>query len=162
MKGWRDEWTPESTTIFGCDVNIKSIHAEEFCNKCVGSFINWFNPNWEVILSMVLPSKFILSWLYQLLDLALKTPLIVYIFLFLAKWLSVRLRTKWLWVRVPLQSPLIVVIKEPFCARGSNVIPKLSEKVSKLSLDWLGELQRVINLQDLSPILSSKFRHSFK
>ena len=36
MKGWV---TPDSTTIFGCDVIIKSIHQEEFCNNCVGSFV---------------------------------------------------------------------------------------------------------------------------
>ena len=46
--GWRDGWTPDSTTKFGCDVNIKSIHEEEFSNKSVGSLINWHNPSWEV------------------------------------------------------------------------------------------------------------------
>ena len=51
---------------------------------------------------MVLPSKFVLSWLYQLQDLALK-------------------------------SPINVVRKEPFYARVSNVISKLSGKVSKSS-----------------------------
>ena len=74
MKGG---WTPDSATICGCYVNIKSIPEKEFCNKCVGSFINWCNPNWEVILSTALPSKLVLSWLYQLQDLALKSPIIV-------------------------------------------------------------------------------------
>ena len=94
-------------------------------------FINWCNPNWEVIFSMVLPLKFVLSWLYQLQDLG-------------------------------LMSTIIVVRREHFCARISNVISKLLEKVSKSSWDWLGDLQRAIKLQDISAILSSKFRHSFK
>ena len=38
--GWRDGWTPDSTTKFGCDVNIKSIYEEEFSNKWVGSLIH--------------------------------------------------------------------------------------------------------------------------
>ena len=38
--GWRDGWTPNSTTKFGCDVNIKSIHEEEFSKKWVSSLIN--------------------------------------------------------------------------------------------------------------------------
>ena len=37
IKGWVK---PDLTTAFGCDVNIKSIHEKEFCNKCVGSFMN--------------------------------------------------------------------------------------------------------------------------
>ena len=102
--GWREGWTPDLTKVSGCGVNIKSIHKEEFCNKYVGSFINWCNLNWEVTLSMELPSKLVLSWLYQLQDLALK-------------------------------SPIIVVRKEPFYARVSNMISKLSEKVSKSSWD---------------------------
>ena len=32
--------TPDLTTVFGCDVNIKSIYEEEFFNKCVCSFLN--------------------------------------------------------------------------------------------------------------------------
>ena len=74
MKWWVN---PDWTTIFGYDVKIKSIHEQEFCNKCVGSFINWYNLNWEVILSVVLPLKLVLSWLYQLQDLALKSSIIV-------------------------------------------------------------------------------------
>ena len=34
------------------------------------------------------------------------SPVMILILNCLAKWLSVRLRTKWLWVRVPLQSPV--------------------------------------------------------
>ena len=55
MKRWG--WTPNSTSKFGCDVNIKSIPEEKFSNKWVGSLINWYNSKWEVILSIVLPSK---------------------------------------------------------------------------------------------------------
>ena len=33
--------------------------------------------NWEVVPSMVLPSKLVLSWLYQLQDLAFKSPIVV-------------------------------------------------------------------------------------
>ena len=47
---WRDGWTPDSTTKFGCYVNIKSTGEEEFFSKWVGSLINWYNPNCEVIL----------------------------------------------------------------------------------------------------------------
>ena len=35
------------------------------------------NPNWEVILSIFLPSKLVLSWQYQFLDFALKSPIVV-------------------------------------------------------------------------------------
>ena len=46
MKRW---WMPDSSNKFDCDVNIKSIHKEEFSNKWVGSLIDWYNPNCEVI-----------------------------------------------------------------------------------------------------------------
>ena len=36
MKGWG---TPDSTTIFGCDLKVKSIHKEEFCNKSYFKFV---------------------------------------------------------------------------------------------------------------------------
>ena len=62
MKGW---------------VNIKSIYKEEFCKKGVGPFIKWCNLNWEIELSMALPSRLVLSWLYQLLELTLKTPIVI-------------------------------------------------------------------------------------
>ena len=42
----------------------------------------------------------------------------------LAKWLSVRLRTKWLWVRVPLQ-PFNLQTWRLFGARGSLTISQL-------------------------------------
>ena len=37
---------------------------------CVGCFITWYNSNWDVKLSS--PSKLVLSWQNQVLDLALK------------------------------------------------------------------------------------------
>ena len=40
MTIWVKRCQPDSTTIFGCDVNIKSIHEEGFCKKCVDSFTN--------------------------------------------------------------------------------------------------------------------------
>ena len=49
--------------------NTNTFYAVSFNNLC--------NPNREIILSMVLPSKLVLSWLYQLLDLSLKSPIIV-------------------------------------------------------------------------------------
>ena len=99
MKGWG---TSDSTTKLGCDVNIKSIHEEEFWNKCVGSLINWCNPSWGSynFNSTTFEARFIMTILvYHLQDLASK-------------------------------SPIIVVRKEPFCARVSKVISKLS-KVSR-------------------------------
>ena len=55
----------------------KSIHEEEFSNKWVGSLINRYNPNCEVINSIVFPSKLVLSSLYQLLYFPLKFPMVV-------------------------------------------------------------------------------------
>ena len=43
--------------MFHCNVNVRSMHKGEFLNKRVGSLINWYNSNCEVILSIVLPSK---------------------------------------------------------------------------------------------------------
>ena len=47
---------------------IKPIHEEEFCNMCICSLINWCSPVCEVILSIVLSSKVVLSLLYQFVD----------------------------------------------------------------------------------------------
>ena len=74
---WRKEWAPDSIAKFGWDVESRSIHEEEFCNIFVGSLINWYNPSCEVILSIVLPSKVVLSLFYQFVDLALKSPMYV-------------------------------------------------------------------------------------
>ena len=41
---------------------------------CVGSDINWENPYSELIDSICVPSLFVMSWTYQLLDLALNSP----------------------------------------------------------------------------------------
>ena len=70
-------WAPDSNTKCGCDVHIKSLHDEEFSYKWVGSLINWYNPNCEAILSIVLPSKLVLSCLCHVLDFALKFPMVV-------------------------------------------------------------------------------------
>ena len=71
----RDEWTPDSIIKFGCDVKIRSIHEEEVSDMCVGSLIIRCNPNWCVTFSVASPSKLVLSWQKQLLDLALKSPI---------------------------------------------------------------------------------------
>ena len=75
--------------MFGRDVKIRLIHEEEFGNICVGSLI-------------MLPSKLVLSLLYQFEELVLKSPIAV----------------NW---------------KGLFCAKSSNVISKLSAKVSESS-----------------------------
>ena len=66
-----------SISKFGWDVNIRSIHKGEFCNISVGSLIYWCDPSYEVVLSIVLPSKVVLSLFYQFLNLALKSPMAV-------------------------------------------------------------------------------------
>ena len=40
---------------------------------CVGSFITWYNPHWDKTFSVAIPSKFVLSCLYQLVHLALNS-----------------------------------------------------------------------------------------
>ena len=52
--GWwqfacREEWTPGSITSFGWDVNVKSMHEEEFALRWMGSLINCCKPNWDVM-----------------------------------------------------------------------------------------------------------------
>ena len=47
---------------------------EEFSKTCVCSFITSYNPQCDKILSIVIPSKFVVSCLYQLVHLALKSP----------------------------------------------------------------------------------------
>ena len=41
----------------------------------VGSLIICFSPNWEVMASVLEPSKVVVSPVYQLLDFALKSPM---------------------------------------------------------------------------------------
>ena len=52
-----------------------SIHEEEVSNMWVGSLITWCDLNWDVKFSTVSPSKLVLSWKKQLLDLGLKSPI---------------------------------------------------------------------------------------
>ena len=46
-----EECTPDSITRLGWDVNTRSIQEDEFDNICVGSWINYISPNWDVIYS---------------------------------------------------------------------------------------------------------------
>ena len=65
--------TPDSITRLGWDINTRSIQEDEF-DICVGSWINCFSQNWEVVASILEPSLVLLSCLYQLDDFALKSP----------------------------------------------------------------------------------------
>ena len=69
-----EECTPDSITGLGWDVNTKSMQGDEFDKTWVGSWINSFTPNWDVIASILEPSWAVLSCLYQFDDLALKSP----------------------------------------------------------------------------------------
>ena len=62
-----------STDGLGCEAKIRSIQEDEFSSICVGSFIIWYNPNCDVILSTEIPSEVLLSLSYQWLSLALKS-----------------------------------------------------------------------------------------
>ena len=73
--GCKDGWTPNSVIKFGCDVNMRSIHEEQLCKICVGSFINWCYPNWGVTFSNAFLWDVVLSLQYQTLDFALKSPI---------------------------------------------------------------------------------------
>ena len=56
MTGWREEWTTEFMTEFGCDVNIKSTLDEFLCKTWAGSLLTCLSPHWEVKDSTFLPS----------------------------------------------------------------------------------------------------------
>ena len=60
--------------ILGWEVNIRSIRDDESVKTCVGSRINCFRPNWDVIASILEPSYVVVSCLYRLDDLVLKSP----------------------------------------------------------------------------------------
>ena len=64
--------------MFGSDVNIKLIHEEiykeEFTVRWVGSLINFWKPNWDVMVLDFNPSYRSISFLYQLAVFALKSP----------------------------------------------------------------------------------------
>ena len=66
--------TLDSEIRLGWEVNIKSIKAEEFSKMCIGSFKTWYNSHCDETFSIAIPSKFVLSCLYQLVHLALKSP----------------------------------------------------------------------------------------
>ena len=51
------------------------MHENEFSRICVGSFIISCDLNWDVIFSTEIPSKVLVSWLYQYLSFALKSPI---------------------------------------------------------------------------------------
>ena len=70
----KDGWTPDSVIRFGSKVNIRSIHEEEDSNTWVGSLIIWCKPNCDEIFCIALPSVVVISFLQQLLDIALKSP----------------------------------------------------------------------------------------
>ena len=69
----KEACTPESITILGWDVNIKSMQDLELSSICVGSFIICKSPNWEVRKSNSKPSKLVISIEHQSLDLAFKS-----------------------------------------------------------------------------------------
>ena len=58
----------------GWELKVKSIHWEKLFKIGLGSFISWCKPFCEVTASIFLPSSLVISLLYQLLDLALKSP----------------------------------------------------------------------------------------
>ena len=66
--------TPESISILGWNVNIKSMQDPELLGICVGSFIICESSNWEVTKSSSEPSKLVIS--IESLDLALKSPIV--------------------------------------------------------------------------------------
>ena len=72
--GCKDGWTPDSIRKLGWVCKIKSMHEMELCKMRVGSLISWCKSFCEVTASISLPSSLVISLLYQLLDLALKSP----------------------------------------------------------------------------------------
>ena len=70
---WRDEWKPTLTTKFGWEEKIKLIKATDLPWMRVGSLIVCCSPNWDVMASILEPSKVVISSVYQLLDFPLKS-----------------------------------------------------------------------------------------
>ena len=56
----------------GWEVNIRSIQDDELFKTWVGSWINCFKPNWDVIASIFESSYVAVSCLYQLDDFSTK------------------------------------------------------------------------------------------
>ena len=52
-----------------------SISEEELSEICVGSFMIWFNPNYDVTFSNAFPREVVLSLEFQNFDFALKLPI---------------------------------------------------------------------------------------
>ena len=60
--------------MLGWDVKSKPMQEAELLKTCVGSFIIWLKPNWEFAISVLHPSKAVISFWYQPCIHALKSP----------------------------------------------------------------------------------------
>ena len=69
-----DGWTQECITKLGWDVKIQSMQESELLKICVGFFIIWLKPNWEVAISILHSSKVVISFWCKPCILALKSP----------------------------------------------------------------------------------------
>ena len=134
---WREEWTPDSITRLGWEVNITLMQDDESVKICAGSWIKCFKPNWDFITSIFQSSYVVVSCLYQLYDLALTS---------MNLHLSSRMTIKY--------GFLLVIL--------SKLGSKLSANFSKTSDDWLGKRYKEIKLHNLPPNNISKFAHSSK
>ena len=61
-----------------------------------------------------------------------------------------------------LKSPRSTTRNGLFCTADSRFSSRFSLKDSNRSCDWLGDLYNAMNLQSLSPTISSNLTHSFK
>ena len=52
---------------------MRSIEDDEFCKMCFGCDISSENPYSQLIDSICVPSLFAMSWIHQILDVALKS-----------------------------------------------------------------------------------------
>ena len=71
--GCSDRWMPGRITKLGWDVKIRSMQEAELLKICVGSFIIWLSL--EFAISILNPSKAVISFWYQNCILALKSPI---------------------------------------------------------------------------------------
>ena len=71
-----DGCTPDSITKLGWEVQIRSIQEEDESKMCVGSLMIWLSPNYDVIYSILLPSKLVRLFAHQFVDFALKSPIV--------------------------------------------------------------------------------------
>ena len=78
----------------------------------------------------------------------------------LAKWLSVRLRTKWFWVRVQLQSLNLILLIKPFCYMTIKSRQKLKYLENKKS--FLVEIKSIFHHFFSSQKLSQTWEFAFK